>query len=63
MWREQEPVALEGCLLRRVLEVRAQGRALPLPPPELGFMEGDLVNQVTKPVALELRSLAASCSL
>ena len=43
---QQVPELGDGCLLRRVVEVRAQGRGLSLPPPELGFMESDLVHQV-----------------
>lgn len=41
----QVPELRDGCLLRRVVEVRAQGRGLLLPP-KLGFVESDLVQQV-----------------
>ena len=46
----QVPELRDDCLLRRVLEVRAQGTGLSLPPPELCLMESDLVHQVLNPV-------------
>ena len=43
---QQVPELRDDCLLNRVIEVRAQGRGLSLPPPDLGFVESDLVHQV-----------------